>query len=82
MKLISVIMVHMHKRVRPDLMLDLICIDDVTCDVMPGSMCMHHSNIHCSFARQFAHALRWSGHVLLKLPPHYTSPVVSHRVVQ
>ena len=33
-----------------------ISIDDVSCDVMPNSMRKHHSNIHCSFARQFAHA--------------------------
>ena len=45
-------------------------IDDVTYDVMPGSMRTHHSNINCCFARQFAHASYWSGHVLLKLPPH------------
>ena len=31
-------------------------IDDVTCDVMPGSMRMHHNNIHCYFAQQFVHA--------------------------
>ena len=55
-------------------------IDDVTCDVMPGSMRTHHSNIDCCFARQFAHASRWSGHVLLKRS--YTGPVVSHIVVQ
>ena len=54
-------------------------IDDVTFEVIPGSMRMHHSNIHCCFARQFAHALRWSGHVLLKLPPRYTGPVVNHK---
>ena len=54
-------------------------IDDVTCDVMPGSMRTNHSNIHCSFAWQFAYA--WSGHVLLKLPPSYTSPVQSSAVV-
>ena len=47
-------------------------IDDVTCDVMPGRMRMHRSNINCCFARQFAHASRWSGHVLLKLPLQYT----------
>ena len=28
----------------------LVCIDDVTCDVKPGSMRTHHSNIHCCFA--------------------------------
>ena len=32
-------------------------IDDVTCDVMPGSMRTPHSNISCSFARQFELAL-------------------------
>ena len=45
-------------------------VDDVTCDVVPGSMRTHRSNIHCYFARQYAHASRWSGNVLLKLPPH------------
>ena len=59
-----------------------VSIDDVTCDVMPGSLRTYHSNINCCFARQFAHASRWSGHVLLKLPPRYTGYVVSHRVVQ
>ena len=33
-----------------------IFIDDVTCDIEPGSMRTHHRNIHCSFARQFVHA--------------------------
>ena len=27
----------------------VLSIDDVTCDVMPGSMHTHHSNIYCSF---------------------------------
>ena len=30
-------------------------IDDVTYDVMPGSMRTRHRNIHCSFAWQLAH---------------------------
>ena len=59
-----------------------IYIDDVRCDVVPGSMRTHRNNINCSFARQFVHASRWSGHVLLKLPPRYTGHGVSHRVVQ
>ena len=29
-------------------------IDDVTCDVVPGSIHTHHSTINCSFARQFS----------------------------
>ena len=57
--------------------LNQMLIDDVTSEIMPGSMPTHHSNIDCSFARQIE-----SGHVLLKLLPRYTNPVVSHRVVQ
>ena len=56
-------------------------IDDVTCDVVPGSLHTHHSNIHYYFAQKFAHASRWSGHELFKLPPCYTGPGLNHIVV-
>ena len=51
-------------------------IYDVTCDIV------HHGNINCSLPGSLHMRHSWSGHVILKLLPRYTGPVVSHRVVQ
>ena len=54
---------------------DIPSTDDVTRDVIPGSIRMHHSNIHCSLpgSLRIHHALVGACAVKKKLP-HYKGP--------
>ena len=61
--------------------INMVYIDGVTRDVMPDSMRTHLaiSIVLLPGSLRTHHA--WTGHVLLKLPPRYTGPVVSRAVI-